>query len=657
VAMNARRREVEMLLLTMFAAVPLYATQTISTLPLLLFHLVLGGIALRVARGRGPEIVPVSLVRAIAIAYVPFYLIDAALISRSAISASTHLALFISVYQPIEERSRNRHGQRLLTATMIFTASIATATHILILPFIIVFGFLMLRQLMTVSHVESVESIDIAPAELPSTRAAGFYVAATCSLAIALFPMLPRVRNPFVPGMAGALNNATTGLSDSIDFNRERSISADSSVVSRVWMTREAVPFFTPLRLRGSVYERFHNNEWRQAPRRGYVPIEMRDGYARIAGAAGFTRSATVQQRMILGPRLFLPSGTYAVNAPGQVYEGPPRDVYSIWQPLRNRDLINYEVRLARTVVPLRGGQPPRVTNYPVTPPVAAMARSIVGNDADPMSQAGSVEHYMMTRFRYVPDPASIGRAITVDEFLLHERRGHCEYFAAGMVALMTSLNVPARIVGGFYGGQLNPLTGYFVVRRQDAHAWVEVWNGRTWETFDPTPAGLRPGNAHDGLLRMYASAIGDSVNYFWDRYILTFGLADQITLFAVLISRIRGTMAALRSANTSIAAALASRELMIIAAIAVVLIAITLLIVRRRRSLFDLLAERLRLLGIEVGPSMTMAEALDELRRTRPDAAAAFAPLIALYEEEQFSAHADNGRRATLRRALTASP
>ena len=74
-----------------------------------------------------------------------------------------------------------------------------------------------------------------------------------------------------------------------------------------------------------------------------------------------------------------------------------------------------------------------------------------------------------------------------VDDFLLRERRGHCEYFAAGMVALLTALNVPARIVGGFYGGKLNPLTGYFVIRHEDAHAWVEVFDGNGWRTFAVT--------------------------------------------------------------------------------------------------------------------------------------------------------------------------
>jgi hypothetical protein len=49
----------------------------------------------------------------------------------------------------------------------------------------------------------------------------------------------------------------------------------------------------------------------------------------------------------------------------------------------------------------------------------------------------------------------------------------------------------------------------------------------------------------------------------------------------------------------------------------------------------------------------MPMAEALDELRRSRPDAAAALAPLIRLYEEEQFSGRHDRGRVRAIRRGL----
>src|SRR6185503_10859704 len=100
--MSARRREVELLLLAMLAAMPLYATQTISLPPLLTFHVLMTAMVVRVARGRSPEIIPAPVMRGLAVAYVVFYVIDAALISRNAIAASTHLILFIALYQPIE---------------------------------------------------------------------------------------------------------------------------------------------------------------------------------------------------------------------------------------------------------------------------------------------------------------------------------------------------------------------------------------------------------------------------------------------------------------------------------------------------------------------------------------------------------------------------
>src|SRR3954469_523849 len=100
--MTPARREIETLLLTSFAAAPLYATQAVGLLPLLIFHAVMAGIIIRVARGKSPELIPATIMRTIAVFYVVFYVLDAAFISRNAIAASTHLVLFIATYQPIE---------------------------------------------------------------------------------------------------------------------------------------------------------------------------------------------------------------------------------------------------------------------------------------------------------------------------------------------------------------------------------------------------------------------------------------------------------------------------------------------------------------------------------------------------------------------------
>jgi transglutaminase-like putative cysteine protease len=646
--LNARLRELEPLLLAMFAAVPLYATQAISIAPLLVFHALMIGVAARVLRGKSPELIPPAVMRGLGIAYVVFYLIDAAVISRSAIAASTHLVLFIAFYQAIESGARNL-AQRVLTASLIFIASIATATHIAILPFVIVYTFMLFRQLMRLSHVESAAAARARVADPPANRAAAFYVAGTAVIGLLLFPILPRVRNPLVPGIAGALKNSSTGLSDTIDFGEQRTITPDSSVVARVWMGPETIPFFTPLRLRGAIYDRIFGDKWVQT-RGEFRALEARGNATPIANPEGFTRRASVQQRFPVGTRLLLPIGTYEVIGIGPLYEGPVRDIISTWQ---RREPATYDVRMARDITPLhvRRGV---LSNYRVTPEVTAMARRIVGAESDPMRQAAAIERYLSTRFRYIPDPSQIGRAMSVDRFLLTEHRGHCEYFAAGMVALMTSLGTPARIVGGFYGGKLNPLTGYFVVQLQDAHAWVEVYDGTGWKTFDPTPADLRPGNQRSGLLRTYASALGDSVNYFWDRYILTFGLGDQIALAAEAIARARGALAALERAKRR-----TNREAFNprYAATMVGVVAIGLALIwytRRSRRPGDLLIEHLARLGIEVGPAMTMAEALAELQRTHPQAAADLEPLVKLYEEERFSARPDRSRVAAIRTRLS---
>ena len=648
--MSRRGREIETLLLTMFAAVPLYFTAAIGPLPLIAFHAVMAGTALRVASGRGPDFIPPILMRILAIGYVPFYFIDAAVISRSAIAASTHLVLFISAYQPIESVTRHNQAQRLLTTSLIFIASLATSTHISIILFVVAFTFLMFREMIYVSHMETVRSIQHKYALAPASRAAVFYLAGTTFLGGLLFPVLPRLRNPVVQGYMGALQNATTGLSDSIDFNESRTSNPDPSVVARVWMGREAIPFFTPLRLKGAVYDRYDRNRFSQS-RDEFREIRPRRGVFRVAQPLGFSRTARIQQRLIKGSRLFLPVGTYSVAGIPQLYEGPTRDTFMSF--MGRGQIVNYDVAMSRDVAPLRT-RPVRVMWRPTDPAIVSMAQQIVGAATTNEDKAGNIERYLLRNFEYHQRPEDIGKErMSVEEFLLRERRGHCEYFAAGMVALLGAVDVPARIVGGFYGGRMNPLAGYFIVRNEDAHAWVEVWDGSHWVTYDPTPPSLRPGGSQAGLLGQYLTAISDSVNYFWDRYVLTYGLGDQIALFAEAITRVRDSFRIARATLARTAEVMTSPLGIIVGAAIAASIFGGISLGRRRRSAFHDLARHLRLYGIEVRDSMTAEEALIQLRRSDPQAAAALEPLISLYEEQEFSKRQNPALRRELRRRL----
>ena len=62
--MFARRHDIEALLLPMFAALPLYATDTIGMAPLLVFHAVMAAMVVRVARGKQPDVIRPGMMKA-----------------------------------------------------------------------------------------------------------------------------------------------------------------------------------------------------------------------------------------------------------------------------------------------------------------------------------------------------------------------------------------------------------------------------------------------------------------------------------------------------------------------------------------------------------------------------------------------------------------
>jgi transglutaminase-like putative cysteine protease len=360
----------------------------------------------------------------------------------------------------------------------------------------------------------------------------------------------------------------------------------------------------------------------------------------------GIDREAIVEMRPQKG-RLFVPTGTYAVTGLVSLYEGPTRDAYFTYDD----GSLTYTVRMAQEAEPFRLVRM-EMSGYPISPAVETLARTIVGNEESPQRRAELIEQYMVRNFRYMPNPTT-GTPISLERFLLFERQGHCEYFAAGMVALLNAVGVPARIAGGFYAGQLNPLTGYYALRREDAHAWTEVWDGTRWLTFDSTPPDLRPGAVQVNPFRLYAAALSDSLTFFWDRYVLTFGLGDQVALFTDVFQFAGQSFATLRGRLTNDARNLLTTDFEVLLAVLVAAGFLAILIRRRRRRTFDLLASYLAAQGIRVGPAMTMEEALRELREQHADAAEELEPLIALYEEETFSAKRDRSRSRELRRRL----
>jgi hypothetical protein len=131
---------------------------------------------------------------------------------------------------------------------------------------------------------------------------------------------------------------------------------------------------------------------------------------------------------------------------------------------------------------------------------------------------------------------------------------------------------------------------------------------------------------------------------------VLTFGLSDQIALAVEVISWTRQTAIDMRSTVVANLRELATPRFGILLFVLLAGGAAIVVYARRPRSPFHLLAAFLAERGIEVSEAMTLEEALGRLD---PESARAVAPLVALYEEEEFSGRHDPRRMRALKKRL----
>lgn len=148
---------------------------------------------------------------------------------------------------------------------------------------------------------------------------------------------------------------------------------------------------------------------------------------------------------------------------------------------------------------------------------------------------AALAEFFRNQKLSYAQDDLASG-ADPIDDFIFDKKRGYCEFFASAYITLARLAGIPARLVGGYYGGEYNPLGGYYLVSEDMAHVWVEVLgDDNRWQRIDPsqwainaaTTLGMR-GDSRLNTLRQLA----DSLNYHWVQAIVVFDLSQQISLF-----------------------------------------------------------------------------------------------------------------------------
>jgi hypothetical protein len=102
-------------------------------------------------------------------------------------------------------------------------------------------------------------------------------------------------------------------------------------------------------------------------------------------------------------------------------------------------------------------------------------------------------------QFFYTLTPPLLGEH-PIDDFLFNTRSGFCEHYASAFAFLMRAANIPARVVTGYQGGEMNTIGNYMIIRQSEAHAWAEVWlEDSGWIRVDPT-AAVSPQRVESGI-------------------------------------------------------------------------------------------------------------------------------------------------------------
>jgi transglutaminase-like putative cysteine protease len=132
---------------------------------------------------------------------------------------------------------------------------------------------------------------------------------------------------------------------------------------------------------------------------------------------------------------------------------------------------------------------------------VRDLARQVTANHPAVYDKIRAIEAWLGANTKYsLHAPLSSRDVDVVDDFLFHTRLGWCEQIASSLVVLARSAGIPSRLATGFVPGERDPLTGRFVVRERDAHAWAEIFfPGIGWQGFDPTSAVPLAGDAKAG--------------------------------------------------------------------------------------------------------------------------------------------------------------
>lgn len=500
------------------------------------------------------------------IAYFAFYAADYLLMSRSFLGATVHLLLFAVIVRMFSlRRERDYTVLAILSFLLVLASAVLTVDSV----FLFVFAMFMVVAVATFMLMEMRHSAQAATIQATRPQGAFAHRRLAFSLArvapalmtmilvgaAAVFFLLPRMSAGYLGGYSFG-NDFSTGFSDQVQIGGIGQIQQSNAVVMHIQIDGDTKGLYD-LKWRGVTLSRFDGSIWSN-PRDQFVLRRQADNTFPVPQfEAGLTPayatksySTPPQYRItaklihyrvlmepigtnvfFLAPRASRVSGTYrllSADSAGAVYNLDSQ-----------RPITRYEAdsdialpkpsQLREAAGELSAPYLSQYLQLPLLDPrIPRLAAEIAGQAPNTYDKAAALEKYLKSHFGYTLQLPREQEKDPLANFLFTRKQGHCEYFASSMAVMLRTLGIPSRVVNGFRTDEFNDLTGNYVVRAKNAHAWVEAYfPGYGWESFDPTPAGASGIPQGWARVMLYVDAMAS----FWREWIISYDSSHQYVL------------------------------------------------------------------------------------------------------------------------------
>src|SRR5580692_8478136 len=504
----------------------------------------------------------------LSVTYFIFFAIDYFVISRNFLPATIHLALFGVVVRMFSlRRERDHVTLAILAFLMILSSAVLTVDSVFLFSFaafilmaVVTFVLMEMRRSGHDANIQAKHSND--PEEHRHLAFSLAKVSPALMLMIffsgaAVFFLMPRMSAGYMGGYSFG-NDISSGFSDHVELGQIGQIQQSNAVVMHIQIDGDTIGRYD-LHWRGVALANFDGRTWSN-PHSPFLLQRRPDNSFSVPNGnvalRSYVTSNQMREQMIHYRVLMEPIGTnvfflapWARSVSGNYRMLASDSVGAVYDQDSQHAISRYEADsdiAAAAPSELRAAgraYPPQLSPYLERPPaidprVSRLAAQITSSASNDFDKAAAIENYLKTRFGYTLQLPRTAVKDPIANFLFERKQGHCEYFASAMAVMLRTQGIPSRVVNGFRSDEFNDLTGNYVVRAKDAHAWVEAYfPGYGWQTFDPTPAGS--GGTPQGWDRL--ALYIDAMASFWREWVVSYDSTHQYMLGQTALNGTRG--------------------------------------------------------------------------------------------------------------------